>query len=298
MTNMPTMPKTPAPIVVATDFSETAAVALERAAALAQMNQSPLHVLHVFNDGIWSSLASLYDTAHWHGTDPVLATRRRLSEIAADLAQRYNIDARAESATGAAAEEIGKFATEIGAALLVVGKQGEHWIADALVGETALKLAKCVSLPVLVARDKPRRRMDRIVIATDFSENAFRTALAAIRLFPQSRKRLLNAYVVQFEGRMRLAGASDEDIATYRNAERARAEAGMRAFVERLGADTTLETSLVAGFPASAVLEATAIDVDLIAIGRHGGSEVEELLLGSVTRNVLYHASCDVLLVP
>lgn len=53
-----------APIVVATDFSDGAAVAVERAAALAGKLQTSLHVLHVFNDGIWATLANLYDTAH------------------------------------------------------------------------------------------------------------------------------------------------------------------------------------------------------------------------------------------
>ncbi|MDD2741950.1 MAG: universal stress protein [Rhodocyclaceae bacterium] len=287
-----------APIVVATDFSAGAMVALERAAHLALVRQAPLHVLHVFDDGIWASLAGFYASAAWYGADPALTTRQRLADLAGDLALRYGIDARPASASGAAAEEIARFARSVDAALLVVGKQGEHWIADALLGETALKLTKSIALPVLVAHEQTQARIERIIITTDFSQNAFRAAQAALRLFPETDKQLLNAYSVQFEGRMRLAGASEDDIAVYRNLERTRAEAGMRDFAERLGPAQNLTKLVVSGFPAATVLAASARDVDLVVIGRHGGSGIEELLLGSVTRNVLYHAACDVLLVP
>jgi len=38
------------------------------------------------------------------------------------------------------------------------------------------------------------------------------------------------------------------------------------------------------------------IDADLIVIGKHGRSVMEELLLGSVTKHVLAHSSSDVLI--
>ncbi len=287
-----------APIVVATDFSDGAAVAVERAAALASKLRTRLHVLHVFNDGVWATIAKLYDTAHWQGDDPVLATRRLLSELVADLASRHGIEAFAESATGSAADEIARLTRASGARLLVIGKQGENWIADAVLGETALKLVKGAEVPVLVARDKPRREMQHILVATDYSDSAVRAAKTVRGLFPQARLRLLNAFTVPFEGRMRLAGAGDDDIENYRRIERARAERGMQDFVARLDSGSNFTTTVTHGFPASAVLEAAAVDVDLVVVGRHSGSTAGERLLGSVTRNVLYHAVCDVLLVP
>lgn len=292
------VPFSSAPIVVATDFSDGAAVAVERAATLAARLQARLHVLHVFNDGIWATLANLYDTAHWQGNDPVLATRRRLSDLVADLAVRHRIEALAESATGGATGEISRFVRMSGAQLLVIGKQGEHWVADAVLGETALKLVKQMTVPVLVARDKPLRKMQHILVATDYSENALRAVRVTQQLFPAAEKQLVNAFLVPFEGRMRLGGANDDDIANYRLVERVRAENGMRAFVEKISSGNEFSTIVTLGFPASAILEMAAVDVDLIVLGRHGGGAAEERLLGSVTRNVLYHALCDVMLVP
>jgi nucleotide-binding universal stress UspA family protein len=72
----------------------------------------------------------------------------------------------------------------------------------------------------------------------------------------------------------------------------------MQDFLSKLEGGEEFASSLTHGFPASSVLEAAAVDIDLIVVGRHSGSAIEERLLGSVTRNVLYHANCDVLLVP
>ena len=76
------------PIVVATDFSDAANTAVEVAARLARHLRTDLHVLHVFNDGVWATLKNLYDTQHWSGDDPVLSTRRRLSALTADGVSR------------------------------------------------------------------------------------------------------------------------------------------------------------------------------------------------------------------
>lgn len=57
--------------------------------------------------------------------------------------------------------------------------------------------------------------------------------------------------------------------------------------------------SAVHGPPASVLIEAAAASkADLIVLGRHGGSALDERVLGSVPDNVLHYAPCDVLLVP
>jgi nucleotide-binding universal stress UspA family protein len=61
--------------------------------------------------------------------------------------------------------------------------------------------------------------------------------------------------------------------------------------------DGLLHPLALQGSPASVIFDqATARGSDLIIIGKHGGSALDERLLGSVTQNILYHAECDVLL--
>lgn len=37
---------------------------------------------------------------------------------------------------------------------------------------------------------------------------------------------------------------------------------------------------------------------DLLVVGRHGGSEMDERFFGSAAENLLYHANANILLVP
>lgn len=155
------------------------------------------------------------------------------------------------------------------------------------------------SIPVLLARRPASVNSSSILTATDSSANALRAARWSIALIPDARHYLLHAYSVAFEGRMRLAGAANEDIARYRREDLAHAETRMNAQIAEPGAGHQIERLLTHGAPMATLFEyADQVKADLIVIGKHGGSVLEERLLGSVTQNVLYHAKCDVLLVP
>ncbi len=297
-------------IVVATDFSPGSDLAIERAALLARQSDADLWLLHVFDDGLWATIKNIYDAERWAATEPILAARDRLSQLSREIAGRYGIRVHGETRTGRVATEIVAFADAQSAQLLVVGEHGEDWISDTVLGGTALKVLEKTNIPVLVVCT-PAKGVDRerpasagyahLLVAVDFSEPAERAARQVIRLFPEARFSLVNAYLIPFEGRMRLAGASNADIERYRAEERLRVEQRMRGFIERLAAPGELRSStqFVRQSPATAIREqAERIGADLIVLGKHGGSVVEERLLGSVTRNVLYDAGRDVLLVP
>lgn len=286
-------------IVAATDLSPSADRAVEQAARFAAKWGATLCLLHVFNDGIWATIKSLYEAEHWAAQEPILAARDRLSRQARELGARHGIAVSAETRTGRAAPSIAAFVREQQAQLLVVGQHGEDWIGETLIGGTALKVLEQTSIPVLLMRRAADADYSIILTATDFSDNARRAARCAIDLFPDARHYLLHAYSVAFEGRMRLAGASNEDIDRYREEELVRAMARMDEQIAAVGAGRRIERLLTHGSPMAALLEHSGqAQADLIAIGKHGGPALEERLLGSVTQNVLYHAGCDVLLVP
>jgi len=52
---------------------------------------------------------------------------------------------------------------------------------------------------------------------------------------------------------------------------------------------------VVDGLPRQVLDELSRSGLDLLVVGKHGRSRIEEWLLGSVTRHVLSHAGCDVL---
>jgi universal stress protein E len=287
-----------APIVVSTDFSEEAAIAVERAAQIAQRLNAPLYVFHVFNSGVWASLKNIYSSALWTGTDLAVTVREQLAQTVANLSTRYGIKAIAESETGSVMEKIAGFVRNSGARLLVIGGRSENWLADLLVGETALQLISQIDVPVLVARNDPAHPPANFLLATDFSDGAQRAASVARQLFPAARLTLLHACLIPFEGRMRLAGATEADIESYRQAEREKAEAEMDKHIASLGGGNRAEGIVAWGVPTPVILQQAATGTDMIVVGRHGGGFTNERLLGSVARNVLFHATCDVLLAP
>ena len=285
------------PIVVATDLSEAARIAVEGAARLTRRQNADLHVLHVFDDGIWATLKNLYDTQHWSGEAPVLGTRRRLSELAADIAHRHGIRALAESEAGDPAEAIVRFASQRGAGLVVIGKDGDDWLSDTLFGETALELLQTTDVPVMIVRRGQAQPARRVLVAVDFSACSHRAARLACELFHEAEITLLNAYSVRHEGRMRIGGASDDDIAAYLLSEQVRAEAAMRQLSSALDNEKCCRTVTVNGSAASAILEEAATGFDVLVVGKTGEGSREHRL-GDVATHITYHTDCDVLLVP
>lgn len=258
-------------LVAATDLSPASDHAVEQAALLAKQWDAELVLLHVFNDGFWATIKSIYEAERWAGTEPVLVARNRLSQQVRELAVRHGVRVRGETRTGRAANEIAVFCHEQNAQLLVVGEHGEDWIGDTVIGGTALKVLKRTELPVLLARRPASADFSSVLVATDFSDNSTRAAQLSVAWFPKARQQLVHAYSVAFEGRMRLAGASGDDIERYRKDEFSRAELKMQEQIQALRANTAVGKLLVHGYPAAVVIrEAERSAADLIVIGKHG----------------------------
>ena len=296
--NMPS-PQAVRTVVVATDLSPASEIAVDQAAMLARRWDADLLLLHVFNDGVWATITAIYESEVWAGAEPVLVARNRLSQQVREVAARHAVRARGETRTGRAASEIAAFCREQDAQLLVVGEHGEDWIGEAVLGGTAQRVLARADLPVLLVRRAVSAELSCILLATDFSDNATRAAQLSLDWFPDVRQRLLNACTVAFEGRMRMAGVSLEHIEGYRRDELARAEQRMEAQMQALRSAAPVGKRIVQGYPTTVLLrEIERLGAELLVIGKHGGTMLDERLLGSITQNLLYRADCNVLLVP
>ena len=294
-----TSPQAVRTVVVATDLSPASEIAVDQAAMLARRWDADLLLLHVFNDGVWATITAIYESEVWAGAEPVLVARNRLSQQVREVAARHAVRARGETRTGRAASEIAAFCREQDAQLLVVGEHGEDWIGEAVLGGTAQRVLARADLPVLLVRRAVSAELSCILLATDFSDNATRAAQLSLDWFPDVRQRLLNACTVAFEGRMRMAGVSLEHIEGYRRDELARAEQRMEAQMQALRSAAPVGKRIVQGYPTTVLLrEIERLGAELLVIGKHGGTMLDERLLGSITQNLLYRADCNVLLVP
>ena len=77
------------------------------------------------------------------------------------------------------------------------------------------------------------------------------------------------------------------------------AEDAVAKVAEKLGSSRpeSVTVTAVNGFPARTLIEASK-DCDLMVVGSRGGGGFAPLVLGSVSDQVVHHASCPVVVVP
>lgn len=144
----------PTKILLATDGSEEAQLALGTATDLAQKTDSELHIVHV-----WPvvRLYSNVDIALVGGVEGHKESRQAAQELFDEQVRR------AERAGAKVAEshveegdpdrEIVRLAEEIGAGLIVMGSRGHGSIRRALMGSVSDSVVKHAHCPVLVVRE-------------------------------------------------------------------------------------------------------------------------------------------------
>lgn len=288
------------PILAATDFSPQAELAVARAAALARACQRPLHLLHACNDFTWSNLRALLRQPPGYDLEGALGARLRA--IADDLAGQGLPAVGSAVVVGRASAGIVARARELDAGLVVLGAHGEGLGRELALGGTAIKTLRASPCPVLVVRADPARPYARILVGTDFSEASTRALRTALDLFPAARFGVVHAHGTPHAGNLRrLAGAAAEDVEHFLDQAREASARNLAAFI--VDADYRaaggVEGISREGHAAGVLLEeAGRTGADLVVVGKHGRSALDERLMGSVTLNVLHHAPCDVLLVP
>lgn len=286
--------------VAATDFSQHALWAAQRAALLAAQHGARLELLHVVAEGPLKALRALLKVKPKGVANLVDDVREALTGAATRLAQ----------ATGAAVStriEIGEvldvIAAECNSAdLLVLGARGTNPLRDVILGTTAERLLGRCSGPMLIVKRRAVRPYERVIVGLDFSPVSEHALRAALRFAPQGAVIAVHAYDVPFEGKLRLAGVERTTMEAYRYRAAERAIAKMRAVAERTaGAGARARVAHKVGHdyaPHLILKQEQTRRADLIALGKHKRPALREFLLGRVTRHVLADSRSDVLVVP
>jgi len=202
---------------------------------------------------------------------------------------------------GRAASVIVDEATGWRANLIVMGSRGHGEIASMLLGSVSSEVVDHAPCPVLVAR---RSSLTRAVLGHDGSDCA-RHAESVVAHWPIFDKVAIEVVdvapsVVPWSTvtQATYAGSVEPYVETIRAAQLAD-ENVAEAAVDRLRiVDRPATASVAQGAPATELIRiANERAADLIVVGTRGRTGLRRLLLGSVARNVLHHASCSVLIV-
>ena len=186
------------------------------------------------------------------------------------------------------------------ASLIVVGSHGRGPFTSALLGSVAAEVVDHAPCPVLVAR---RGTLGGIVLADDGSDGAKQAEqliaqwsfLRGVPIRAVSVYSLMPLYASIDPGAF-IPGEVYQDLMNDLTEAAKQTASGAKARLAALG--VTVTAQLREGNAAQQIIAAASdARADLIVIGSRGRTGLERLLLGSVARNVLFHAPCSVLIV-
>lgn len=269
-------------VLVATDLSQNAGVAVSRAAQLANEHGATLSALHVVPDGLSIALVDearselathLTDHTDFEGVEAVIQRGRPACAIAAEAARR-------------------------GADLVVVGAHGERAFIKAFLGTTADSLMRLSPAPVLLVRKPVIGTYRTVVLAVDTTEPSAEAARLGCELTPSADHILVHSSIVLGENLMRMHGASDEQIEELRTGATEQA----REFVTGLSDSLTPRPTRVivtTGHPPTRLVELSrSFAADAIVVGTGARTPIAYAFLGSVAQYVMRESLSDVLVVP
>jgi nucleotide-binding universal stress UspA family protein len=292
-------------VLLATDGSEPAGLAVDLVSNIAWPDASEITVAHAVETaaglfgGAWPGLAMI-------GTDEIeeaiRAEAQRTVTEASARSERPGLSVEAVVLRGRPATAIVDRALAMHADLVVVGSRGHGTIESMLLGSVSAEVVDHAPSPVLVARGS---RIDRVVLGWDGSSCAAR-AVELLRTWPifrGSHVRVVSVADVQIPWWSGFPETGTPQLmpnyVDAANASRKQHDVlarEMTAQLQRSGLPA--EADQRDGDPASEILSAANDSkADLIVVGSHGRTGLKRLVLGSVARNVLQHATCSVLIV-
>ncbi len=297
-------------VVAATDFSEPAAAGIAWARDLAREHGATLHLVHAafLFDPTLAGNESTPAAGPAYPADLVKAVldaaRERLDPLVKDLASQ-GIEVRGHVDAGAPSAVVLEVAEEVNADLVVVATRGLGGFRRALLGSTAERVIRYAGPPVLsvhAADGAAARPIRHVLVPTDFSRDArlaVETAIRVCRLGEGSKVHLLHVFDLPPEYNLYQTPSVSDLYRRNRDTVRAELENELAALAREIGDGATeIATEIVEGHPAEVVVDRAAdLGVDLIAMGTHGRSGLQRLVLGSVARRVVQHAPCPVLTV-
>jgi len=289
-------------ILVATDFSTAARLAVSRAGQLASQHAAELHIVHATPD--WN-LFSRWTAARKEHYDLIsLHAQQALRAEVERVLQTYGVHARGELQLGRASEVILRARAAYEPDLIVVGARGEHKppVAPAALGGTTLKLMLSAVCPLLLVRNEhtdPYRTSLAAIHAT--SELSRQLARWATALVPEGECHIVHAYDTPYLERIHACGVSRAESDLCVAAAEQAARKSLDQLVASIEPGARVQVHLVRGNPLGVLVTETArYNPQLVVIGRHegpGGPGMHDNL-GDRGLRMAYHTPVDVLVVP
>ncbi len=289
-------------ILVASDLSQSSVLAENRAAKLCQrFGVSRFEILNVQDTNIIDMLEQMIGGNAKKSQEMVIErVKKEFEPVRERIINEFGIDTSLKVLFGRPSAEIVRYATEIQPDLIVVGSKPPGINMKFFLGNTPDRLLHVTPAPLLIVRQVPDKYYQNVLIPVDFSENSIYAAKIGVELLVKvSKKSILHAYNIPHESIMGYANVSADLISNFRFDAKQQAENNMAKLMEFLGANNHLEHIIQYGSVLKVIEDfVNKNNPDLIIMGKQGRSNIENMLLGRITRNTINETTCDILVVP
>lgn len=286
-------------ILVGTDFSEQADIALAEAVRLARRHNSTLTLVHVIDEVPADSRWMVF------GVPPadIEASLRKRAE--AELQARVEqfgegIRLEAKILVGKPSFAILDHARELDVGLLIVGRTGESLLERLLLGSTAERLLRLAPRMTMVVRPDKEPGFQRIVCPVDFSEFSKDALGVAARIAKDEGSELHVLHAYEYAGLAQIASATSIDASqTFQQELEKQATEQLTELLEEVDLlGVTPITHMRVGVADQEIVEfAKREDCDLIVMGSVGRTGMKRLLLGNTAERVVRNSPCSLLAV-
>ena len=288
-------------IVVATDFSPTAAIALERACELAKVRGDKLVLAHAVSiEPIPMAGPELLVLPVDYETKIHEASEKALQSLVNETREK-GVEVSGALSLGPPVDVVLEAVKQHDPELVVIGTRGNSGFKHLLLGSVAEALVRKCPVPVLTIHPEDHEslaKLRHVILPTDFSDEASHVIDRLGVLLPHDPKpklTLLHVYQLPVIVAPLMGFAPEMPVL----AEDARDEAhkALDPLAEKLrAAGYEVEVIGREGDPSHVISDLTETsDADLVVMGTRGLSKFEQMLLGSTTERVVQHAKCPVL---
>ena len=319
----------PKKIMCAIDFSDFTNIILTYGKSMASEFGSTLCLCHIVSETLMvTSLGHAYYAYDDTESNQIQHAQDRLEE----MAREFDIDCEIIVSSGHAADGINETAKENNIDLVIAATHGGSGIKRFLVGSVTDRLVKVLTCPLLVLHAqgdnlvspvKEHIKLERILVGCDFSPDSTLAFSYALSLAQEFQTQLYLAHVVRPTEQPHLTASDYMEIqgGDYTNLARSEyLDLQAKAAKGELKTKNNLLNSLKSQLsnmvpeesrnwctPVTILLEGQPYKelinygeqkkVDMIVLGIHGHSLLDQFLVGSTTDRVISRSPCPVLAV-
>jgi len=274
-------------ILVPTDFSKPAQIAIDVAADIAKKANAQLILLHVIEEASGTSFNITGEVDVSGGWEDKLFTMKLIERSKKQMAKVWEevkatgVKVKQELRVGTAFHGMRDIITEQKVDLVVMGTAGHNKLEEMIIGTNTEKVVRHSKCPVLTVHKKP--------VTTDFKNIVYATAMSkdeeVFSRIVRNTQQLYDSTVHLV--RINTPGNFQRDAVVKKYMQDFAKKLQLKNFTINIFNDLTEEEGII--------YFADEVNADLIAMATHGRTGFAHVLAGSIAEEVVSHSKRPVL---